>query len=355
MREFKKHISLLSLIILAGLAFQCSKVKAPYPQSKIVKEVIWHASTYQSGAEGSDLFPTTTAGDGNIYTAWGDGKGFNGDTKKSYGISMIEGNPPSIRASDVSYGPNGIEKGKIIDILSVGGTIYGILNTQDDKWPFVSYQITRSDNLGKDWHRLPWKWPKGEGAFEPRRFMHVGKDDAQPKEGYVYIYGRKKYDPSKFYLARTLGKNIENKDTYEFFMGNDTSGKDTWSVDFNKGEAIFSDSNIKEFRFNSFCVLYNQPLDRYFAVTGYGDAGQIGIFEASEPWGSWFTVAYYDQWLGMSGGYFLSMSFPGKWTSSDGKVLYAVFSVHGHPTPSTYHDKFNLIKTSLILADDANQ
>ncbi len=55
----------------------------PYPPSPVIQGVNWDfehlirlANT--PGKGGSDLWPTTWAADGNIYTGWGDGGGFSG-------------------------------------------------------------------------------------------------------------------------------------------------------------------------------------------------------------------------------------------------------------------------------------
>jgi hypothetical protein len=323
---------------------------APYPPSKVIQSIKWHELTYQAGAPGSDLFPTTWASDDKIYTAWGDGTGFdNTETKKSFGVSVINGVPPTINKKDLFYGPNGSNKGKVIDLLSVNGILYGTFNTQDGKFPNVSYRIIISDDMGKNWRFVPWKWPKGTGRFAPRRFLHSGKDYSDAKDSYVYIYGRKQGDLKRFYLARVKKDKITSQNSYEFLENLDQMNNPGWSNSARNIKAIFTDLNIKKYYFSSFCVCYIKGLDRFIAVTSHGDAGQIGIFDSPTPWGPWTTVAYYESWLGMSRGIFLSMNFPGKWISSDGKAMWAVFSVHGNPQPATFHDKFNLMKVTIQL------
>jgi hypothetical protein len=110
----------------------------PYPGSTFIREIKWHKLTHISGAEGSDLFQTTWAADGNIYTAWGDGKGFGAYSKRSFGVSVLNGYPPVIQGVDFHYGPYGSDNGKIVDLLDVNGIIFATFNTQDGSWPDAS-------------------------------------------------------------------------------------------------------------------------------------------------------------------------------------------------------------------------
>src|SRR6266853_1666800 len=67
---------------------------APYPPSTVVRDIHWHWDTYQTAADGSDLWPVTWGPDNNLYAAWGDGGGFGGtdtDARVSLGFARIEG------------------------------------------------------------------------------------------------------------------------------------------------------------------------------------------------------------------------------------------------------------------------
>lgn len=337
------------VIIWVFVSASTSPVDPSYPYSKVIKSIRWHVDTYQSGAIGSDLFPTTWASDNKIYTAWGDGKGFSGDERRSYGVSVISGVPPILKIQDVFYGPKGDGKGKIIDIISVDGILYGTFSTQDDKWPNSSYRIIWSNDKGRSWKFTSWAWPRGAGTFEPRKFLQAGMDYSQAKNEYIYIYGREVGNPNEFFLARVQKKNMLDNQSYEYYSGLDQENMQLWRSHQKDKVAIFTDPNVKQYKINSFCVFYNMGIDRFLAVTSHGDAGQIGIFESPTPFGPWSTIDYYENWMGMSGGIFLSMSFPAKWINTEEQTMWAVFSVHGYPQPKTYHDKFNLIKMSMIL------
>ena len=78
--------------------------------------------------------------------------------------------------------------------------------------------------------------------------------------------------------------------------------------------------------------------------------GQLGIFDAPEPWGPWTTVVYYENWGNMgSVGEGLNCEFPSKWISTDGLTLWCVFAVYGDGAKKGIkaHDRFNLVKVTL--------
>src|SRR5262245_58381064 len=72
---------------------------APYPRSQVITGMTWDLSTVSSmrKANGSDLWPMTWASDGNLYGAWGDGGGFDGNSnttgRVSLGFAQITGMP----------------------------------------------------------------------------------------------------------------------------------------------------------------------------------------------------------------------------------------------------------------------
>lgn len=349
------HIYICFTVILAGVVAGIYYYRItpdsslPYPESSYIKTITWHANTHQMGADGSDLFPVTWAADNQIFTAWGDGFGFSTtEGKKSFGVSVIEGYPPGLSFSDVFFGPSRQGNGKIIDLIAVKDTLYATFNTQNGKWPNITYRFLKSIDSGRTWETFSWQWRSGNGSFEPRRFLQGGKGNRHPLDTYIYVYGRKVNESNAFYMARVPWNKIELENSYQFFNGTDKNAKPVWSSTAESMRPVFVDNNMREFKLNSFCVQYLSALERYIAVVSHGDAGQIGIFDGPAPWGPWTTVAYYEEWLEMNGGVFLSMSFPAKWIADSGKTLWAVFSVHGHPEPATYHDKFNLMKATLI-------
>ena len=74
---------------------------APYPPSPVITGIEWApASSIVRRARGGDNWPITWADDDNLYTAYGDGKGFEPfiDVKLSMGLCRISGSPDDFKA-----------------------------------------------------------------------------------------------------------------------------------------------------------------------------------------------------------------------------------------------------------------
>src|SRR6266702_5304029 len=138
---------------------------APYPPSTLIKEIAWHWDTYQTAAEGSDLWPTTWGPDNHLYAAWGDGGGFGGsdtDARVSLGFARIEDGPEHFQGVNLNGGKNSQypasfpKKGKTDGILFDHGTLYATINLQDGRWPDVNHVLAWSTDKGKTWTQADW-------------------------------------------------------------------------------------------------------------------------------------------------------------------------------------------------------
>jgi hypothetical protein len=99
-------------------------------------------------------------------------------------------------------------------------------------------------------------------------------------------------------------------------------------------------------------VAYHPLLKRYLLASYRVGPGQLGIFDAPQPWGPWTTVAYCEDWGNMKNdGHGLNCDFPQKWISDDGRTMWCVFSVYGAgaKTGVQAHDRFNVVKVSLTM------
>src|ERR687896_2253289 len=168
----------------------------PYPPSPVIEDITWHVDTLTTAAPGSDIWSVTWGADGNLYTGWGDGGGFDGtnsDGRVSIGFGRIEGEPEELVGVNVNGGKNAlslssIERGKPSAIISVDGTLYVWLNTQNDEPP--DFQLAWSDDFGKTWQLSDWVFPKS-GDFFPGKFLNAGKDNSAAQDEHVYSYGAK--------------------------------------------------------------------------------------------------------------------------------------------------------------------
>ena len=64
-------LGLLAVLLTTGT--QALAGTAPYPHSPLIEGITWHAGTHPTDAGGSDLWLTTWAADGHIYTSCGGG------------------------------------------------------------------------------------------------------------------------------------------------------------------------------------------------------------------------------------------------------------------------------------------
>lgn len=340
----------------------------PYPPSQTITGITWHWDTYQTAAIGSDLWPVTWGPDDHLYLAWGDGGGFGGsdsDGRVSMGFARIEGGPEHFHGFNVNGGKNPEhpasfpKKGKTAALLFDRGVLYASINLQDGEWPNVNHVLAWSTNQGATWAKCDWLFPKGVGLFQPGRFLNFGKDGAgvpAALAGYVYLYGGKQPAPREtggsVFLARVAREKVRERDAYQFFSGLDARSQTKWNPDFTLARPIFGDGHGAA----TGGMVYDPGLRCYLLTCFHTGPGQLGLFEARQPWGPWSTVAYYTDWGGMSAeGEGLTCEFPQKWMSADGSTLWAIFSVYGAGAKQGIkaHDRFNLIKLTLATAAGA--
>ncbi|ABC30131.1 hypothetical protein HCH_03381 [Hahella chejuensis KCTC 2396] len=317
---------------------------APYPLSDWGMSIDW--STYHSAAydknDGGDNWPTTWSGDGNVYTAWGDGGGFHGDQRKeraALGVARIAGVPGNLsqlKATDLADfkhywtwfkdkegnwtkpNPEGIKecKGnnlpgcdkahkygyKSYGIIAIGKSLYMIVNNHAEGMytPGYTYpsDLYKSVDNGKSWKKTGVRL---ENDLLTPTFIQMAKGHGSYP--YVYIYSSHKTDkthglnsqiPGEIYLIRVSTSKIEDPGAYEYYAGGN-GGAAKWSKNWKDRAPAFQDKkggvgwNCSSF--------YHVGLDRFFLFTQHGEnaSGNIGLFEAETPWGPWKTVHYANQ------------------------------------------------------------
>jgi CubicO group peptidase (beta-lactamase class C family) len=322
-----------------------SRPGAPYPPSPVIEAVTWAPpSAIIRQARDSDNWPLTWADDDNLYTAYGDGTGFDPKVpeKLSLGLARISGSPPGFHGVNLRS-PTGERKGdgkagkKASGMLMVDGVLYMWVRNAGNS------QLAWSGDRGKTWTWSDWKF---ETSFGYPTFLNFGRNYEGARDEYVYIYS---HDSDSAYvgadrmvLARVPKGKITSRDAYEFFNGLDASGDPLWTKDIARRQAVFKHPG-KSYRS---AVSYNPALKRYLwcQILPGGDTrfeGGFGIFDAPEPWGPWTTAYFTEQWdLGPGE----TSSFPTKWMSDDGKTLYLVFSGD---------DSFSVRRAILTLAEPA--
>ena len=82
-----------------------SAAKPPYPQSSVITGVEWASvESIVRLAPGGDNWPMAWGKDDELYTAYGDGRGFKPFVarKLSLGLAQVSGMPPDIRGTNLS-------------------------------------------------------------------------------------------------------------------------------------------------------------------------------------------------------------------------------------------------------------
>jgi len=301
---------------------------APYPPSPVIKDIEWApAETIIRKAKGSDNWPITWTDDDNLYTAYGDGWGFEpkAEKKLSLGITKIIGIPPDFQGENIRTETGervgqGAKGAKASGMLCVDGVLYMLVRNVGNS------QIAWSADYGKTWTWCDWKFTESFGC---PTFLNFGKNYAGARDNLVYIYSHDSgsaYEPAdRFVMARVPRDRIRDQRAYEFFKGLDSTGQPIWIRDIRDRGAVF----VNPGRCYRSGISYNDGLKRYLwcqtlhSKDDMRSKGGIGIFDAPQPWGPWTTVYYTENWDVGPGE---TSSFPTKWMSSDGKTCYLLFS-----------------------------
>jgi len=140
---------------------------APYAASEIIQKVDWApADTIVRKAQGSDNWPLTWADDGNLYTAYGDGQGFEPKVNKklSLGLAKIVGGPEDFQGINirsqtgetVGEGARGV---KASGMLCIDGILYMLVRNMGNS------QVAWSDDHASTWHRCDWRFETSFGVL----------------------------------------------------------------------------------------------------------------------------------------------------------------------------------------------
>jgi hypothetical protein len=349
------------------------RVNPPYPQSRLIPRVTWDFSTITTHrkALGSDLWPCAWAADGDLYCAWGDGGGFDGNDdhvgRVSLGFARITGTPsaqdresfsgknlwgsPPYALSQADFG------GKVGSLVAHQGVLYAVGgfwtagNSPDPvhasgRGPMSS--IAWSSDSGRSWQLAAWSSPQPLGTF-----LDAGQDSLTSPAGRLLIYYLRPADSQHLFLKRVRADELKmdpaSAPGTEYFSAADPrGGAPHWSAAEADASPVFTDANNVQ----GPSVVFDPGVRRYLLTAGHyvsgndddSTAGQVGLFEAPQPWGPWRTVGYYENWGSLNAetrGDFLSLRLPSKWLSLDGRTFWAVFS------GLKSFDSFNVVRGAL--------
>jgi CubicO group peptidase (beta-lactamase class C family) len=300
--------------------------QAPYPPSGHIQAVQWAPQAeIVRHASGSDNFPITWADDDRLYTAYGDGWGFEPKLtqKLSLGLAAISGSPPRIfgqnlRSPSLEQLGDGSAGRKASGLLMVDGVLYLLARNAGNS------QLAWSRDHGRTWTWSGWTFDVSFGA---PTFLNFGRNYDGARDQFVYIYSHDSdsaYEPGDaMVLARVPKNRLADRSAYEFFERLD-GRRPRWTADVSQRGAVFT--------FPGNCyrsgITYNRGLRRYLWSQTLPEAdaryvGGFGIYDGPEPWGPWTVAFFTDRWDVGPGE---SSSFPAKWMSADGRTVHLVFS-----------------------------
>jgi hypothetical protein len=318
---------LIGIIVLVSCPGGAQELQPPYPPSPVIARIDWApASEIIRLAPGSDNWPLAWGDDDALYTAYGDGFGFEPliGEKLSLGFARIEGDPPGMRGVNIRPS-SGEQKGdgkdgrKASGMLMVDGILYMWARNAGNA------QLAWSENRGAVWHWCDWKL---DTSFGCPTFLGFGRDYHGARDEHVYIYSQdhdSAYDAAdRMVLARVHRHRLRNREDYEFFRELASGGGPLWTKDVRQRGAVFA--------FPRHCyrsgISYNPGLRRYLwcqILPGESPRfeGGFGIYDAAEPWGPWTTAFFAERWDVGPGE---TSSIPPKWISADGRTAHLVFS-----------------------------
>ncbi len=305
-----------------------AEVTPPYPPSPVLAGIKWApAKTILRRGEGSDNWPTTWADDDNLYTAYGDGWGFEPRVpeKLSMGFARIQGGPEepafeNIRSSSGETSGDGRKGKKASGLLMVDGVLYACVRNADNA------QIAWSEDHARTWQWCPWRF---EESFGCPTLLNFGRNYEGARDEYVYLYSldsERAYESAdSFVLARVKQDRTRERSAYEFFQNCNEDGTANWTPDVSRRGPVFTHPG----RCGRSIVTYNAPLRRYLWVQVLSRSDKpenrtgLAVYDAPEPWGPWTTAYYTETWDVPPGE---TAGFPSKWIGPDGRTAWLVFS-----------------------------
>jgi hypothetical protein len=342
------------------------KAIPPYPRSTLITGVKPDKYRYHQGS--GDMWPITWGADDNLYGGAGDNRNspmnfwrIRGkpemypkgpySNQNAWFLDLIDNLPidPVVYCTDPAVDPKwGIKPAGLLD---VDGLLYFAVEAQNygfdaafTRQENVHGWIITSDNYGQTWNKHATSRYFFTKRLSSVHFLQFGKGYQGARDQFVYAYFPAADDGNSYWengdfmlLGRVLKDKILVRDAWEFYVGQD-SVHPTWNNDDSLAVPVF--------RYNRMCgenhVSYNPGLKRYI-LGNYSFVddnmnprpnhqgtwpqsayrSQLSLYESPEPWGPWSLFYQDDDW-GTYGDY--QPSFPPKWISDDGKIMFMVSS-----------------------------
>lgn len=320
-----------------------------------------------------DLWPTCWAANDSLYTAWGDGVGF--DLSRTHnpessdfvdlGVARVDGQQPdrltgeNLALKDEvlpmwQWDPGSGYYRKPTGMLCDGNTLYLAIHKMDRSFGFVQEAtVAKSTDGGHTWTN-PGVMFDGR-VFTTMWFADMGQGGAASPDadGYVYVYGLDGNwrvsprpdvaDPVDVFLARVPRGSVDQRSAWQFYTGTDGIGQPQWSSAIGDKAPVLHDERRIYSQFTWLHrnegqpaeattlvgqggVTYNPVLERYVMVSW--SEWSHHYYESPTPWGPWRLLADRDltandfvgqDYLSYAG---YGTSLVSKFTSADGRTMW---------------------------------
>ena len=297
-------------------------------------------SVIQTMLSGNDIWVNSWGADGNIYTAYGDGKGFSSPIKLSQGLAKLLGSPPStitgadIRTSSFEETGDGATGKKASGMLMVDGTLYVWVRNANNNGQ--QCQLTWANSPYTSWTWSSWKFTE----YGYCSFANYGQNYAGAGDNYVYAFFSN--HPSAYtstdqiMLARVDKTQIKTQSAYQFFSG--SSSAPAWGGTTRQPVLTHTGGVNRQ------DVTYDAAVSRYLmTMRSRSNTNHFSIYEAPNPWGPWST-AFYEPNAGTGNlGWGESQHIPSKWLQPLSANKQDFYLIHSG------NDQFNLQKMTITL------
>jgi hypothetical protein len=339
-----------------------------YPPSPVLGGMTLDWSTHKRDAPGSDNWQLTWADDDHLYGAWGDGGGFGGtnsDGRVSLGVARVEGSRDSYKGVNIWGGKNSLSpasfEGKSWGMICVDGVLYMWVAPKSLLADMQSEaRLHESRDRGRNWTPSRWAFTRAEELTIPT-ICQFGRNYQDARDGFVYHYliaPRDSSDyrvqkPGAIHLARSPRGRLMDRGAYEFLAGI-RNRRPLWTKNVANKRPAFEDRENGVGWVSSIC--YNAGRKRYVLMVEHtaSSRGNLGVYDAPEPWGPWTTVHFLSEAAGDQFGagqeqvpantFFWNL--PTKWHSRDGLEFTMVFTGAGRGKDN---DSFNVIRGKFTL------
>ncbi len=372
--------TVIPMIMIGSAARAEPGATTPPPSSYVGTIEVDRGGTLVTESTG-DLWPSCWAGNDNLYTANGDGRGFSLDIPANdIVMNEVTGGPTELAGRAIAradqlgtiWNPTGYNR-KPTGMLCVGDTIY--LAAQDLAKDFndaPAATIAKSTDHGRT-----WTWDQRAPMFDDHTFTTIwfadfGRGNADAPDRFAYAYGLdgnwrdsatdEVPDPQDVFLARIPVDRVQDRKAWRFYAGTDLDGRATWTARIESKQPVLTDTRrLYQQRYGTARgdltvisqggVTYLPRSKRYLYASWTGPTFEL--YESPHPWGPWRHITSRDfggtPWSDEKhGGY--ATTIPSKFISDDERSLYLQSNVFCCGELKSRYN-FNLRRMSLVPPD----